>query len=152
MKQTLYMETTEVSSEKTAGEITSVLIRAGASQIATDYKSGKITGLRWTMSINGQDCMFAMPARVDPVFKIINGRRNYPRDYTVKDQAQAERVAWRQLLRWVQAQVAMIDCGMTQPMEVFFSYHINEATGRTVFEHFFEQKFKAIAPPSESAQ
>lgn len=150
MKQTLYMESTQISTERTAGEITSVLIRAGANQIATDYENGKIRGLRWTMRISGQDCMFAMPARVEPVFVIINGRRKASWDRVNKkaaDQEQAERVAWRQLLRWVQAQVAMIDCGMTQPMEVFFSYHINDSSGRTVFEHFFEQKFKAIAAP-----
>lgn len=144
-RQTLYMESTEISAERSAGEITSALIRAGANQIATDYDSGRIKGLRWTMLIAGQNIVFSMPARVEPIFKIINGRRAYPFDYENKDQLQAERVAWRQLLRWVQAQLAMIECGMTEAAEVFFPYM--QMGERTIFERFKEQEFKAIAPP-----
>ena len=50
MKSTLYMETTGIPAGKTAGEITDLLVRSGAKQIATDYNSGRIVGLRWVLS------------------------------------------------------------------------------------------------------
>jgi len=113
-RKTLFMETTQIDPQKTATEITAELVKAGATSINTDYKNGKVSGLRWVMRVSGRDVLFDMPARVDPVFKIINGRRSYPAGHRVQDQEQAERVAWRQLLRWVQAQLAMIDTGMVQ--------------------------------------
>ena len=150
MKSTLYMETTGIPAGKTAGEITDLLVRSGAKQIATDYNSGRVVGLRWVLSVpGGGDQVFAMPARVDPVFKKINGRRQYNRmSNAVKDREQAERVAWRQLLRWVQAQLAMIDCGMAEASEVFFPY-LQTSTGSTVYELFRGQGFKMIAAPEE---
>jgi hypothetical protein len=37
MKPTLYMETTGIPAGKTVGEITDLLVRSGAKQIATGY-------------------------------------------------------------------------------------------------------------------
>lgn len=148
-KKTLFMETTEVPAERTASEISAVLIQAGATQIATDYENGKITGLRWMMRVAGRDLMFAMPARVEPVFRILNGRRDkwgqYSREtMATKDREQAERVAWRQLLRWVQAQLAMIECGMTEASEVFFPY-MQMQSGNTIYELFKASEFKQLS-------
>ena len=67
----------------------------------------------------------------------------------VRIRAQAERVGWRQLLRWVQAQLAMIEVGMAQRAEVFMPY-IQQADGRTFFE-YFEAKQLAL-PPGEGIQ
>jgi hypothetical protein len=135
-KRTLYMETTEIAAEKTAGEIISALVTAGATQVNTEYEAGKITGLRWIMRINGQDMLFAMPARVEPVYQILYSR---VKDRWGIDKAKirekAVRVAWRQLLRWVQAQLAMVECGMAETSEVFFPY-IQTGMGQSLFEAF----------------
>lgn len=135
--KTLFMETTEVPHEKTAGEIISLLVQSGARQIGMDYDQGKLTGLKFVLEVRpGFPRPFALPARVEPVFKILNGRRKYTYDRTsnaTKDRLQAERVAWRQLLRWVQAQVAMIQTGMVEPAEVFLPYAMAD-DGRTFWE------------------
>jgi hypothetical protein len=148
-KKTLFMETTEVPAERTAAEISSVLIRAGATQIATDYEAGKITGLRWTMRATGRDLLFAMPARVDPIYKILYDRSSSSWSVDkAKLREKAQRVAWRQLLRWVQAQLAMIECGMTEASEVFFPY-IQTPSGDTVYELFRGQGFKMLPAPEK---
>ena len=144
-KKTLYMETTTVPVSRTAAEITALLVRAGATRLETEYSEGKITGLRWVINVSGAGLLFSMPARVSPIFQIL--RKRYPRIPTRALQEQSERVAWRQLLRWVQSQVAMIECGMTDSSEVFFPYLTNRETGKTVYSVFVEQKFKMIAPP-----
>ncbi len=153
MKKTLYMETTEVEAARTAGEISAELIKAGATQIATSYDQGRVTGLRWTMRVNGMDAVFDMPARVDPIYKILAGRNRKTwlsdRD-KVACHAKAERVAWRQLLRWVQAQNALIETGMVQPMEVFTAYWIPPGQSQTLFSAMMEQQFKALPAPEAS--
>jgi len=142
----LYMETTKIAAERTAGEIQQLLAQAGASQIVTEYGSAReITGLRWTMELHGQTIPFAMPVRVQPVYEALR-KRISPRNRAKKEdqvQDQAKRVAWRQLLRWVQAQLAMIETGMVRPEEVFMPY-IEIAPGRTMFQQLTETKFKAL--------
>lgn len=144
-RKTLYMETTQIEPQKTAGEIISELVKAGASSVNTDYQDGRICGLRWIMRLCGGDVLFSMPVRTEPIFALINGRRSYPSSYRICDREQAERVAWRQLLRWVQAQLAMIDTGMVTTQEVFLPYIVvNADTNQTLFQKFEESRFKMI--------
>lgn len=146
------METTSISPEKTAGEITSVLVVGGARQIATEYDGGKIKALRWVMRVGANDVLFSMPARIEPLYRIFMKRRGSSTLWRSQDgkpinldlYEKAERVAWRQLLRWVQAQVAMIDTGMVQPGEVFLAYMVETSSGRTLFEHMMDTKFKLL--------
>lgn len=155
-KKTLFMETTEVPAERTAAEVSAQLINAGATQIATSYDKGKVIGLRWTMKVNGQDALFEMPARVEPVYEIFVKRKGYSKGRNSQGElhfpdlfAKAERVAWRQLLRWVQAQNAMLDVGMVQPMEVFTAYWIPPGQNQTLFQTMMDQQFKALPAPEK---
>jgi hypothetical protein len=137
MARNLYMGTTKIDAQKTAGEIIAELVKAGATSINTDYKNGVISGLRWVMKVNGHNAVFDMPVRVEPIAKLI------------RDRDQAVRVAWRQLLRWVQAQNAMIQTGMVQASEVFFAYHVPAGDDRTLFQIAIESQFKALPAPQK---
>ena len=140
------METTEISADKTAAEITSLLVKSGAREIALEYGvGGKLEGLRFALVVEQITVTFALPVRTEPVFQTINHRRKGNRQSTAaKDRAQAERVAWRQLLRWVQAQLAMIDTGMVQAHEVFLPYLIHAGTGQTLFEYLQRDGLKQL--------
>jgi hypothetical protein len=151
------METTQVSPLKTAGEITELLVRARATQIATEYDSGRISGLRFIIPAAGKHYCYELPVRVDPVFKLLNGRR--PKDtwrrgnqaeWADKDHEQAERVAWRQLLRWIQAQLAMIEVGMVAADEVFLPY-LQSQDGRSMYQLFAANEFKMLSAPEKEA-
>ena len=65
-KQTLYMETTGIDAQRTAGEVISELVSAGANQIATTYDQGRVIGLRWVMKVNGIDQLFEMQPASSP--------------------------------------------------------------------------------------
>lgn len=151
----LYMETTEISAERTAGEITSLLVASGARQVAMEYgDGGKIIGMNFILLIHGLPYPFKMPVRTEAVQKIFKQRRVQSMkfrasEFEAKDREQAERVAWRQLLRWVQAQMAMVDAGMVQAREVFAPYLL-EPSGRTLFEFLEETRFKALPPGKEA--
>lgn len=148
--QTLHMETTEISPGKTCGEIISCLVLAGAAEINQTFTEGKISGIRWIMRIHQDNVVFEMPVRVEPVFKLLNSRHQSSwerRDKAAKDREQAERVAWRQLLRWIQAQVAMIQTGMVEAGEVFMPYMFDPVKNQTLFQTMVEQRFKALPVP-----
>jgi hypothetical protein len=149
-KQTLFMETTEVPAERTAAEISSLLMQAGATQIATDCEGGWIVGLRWTMRIDGMELMFGMPARVKPLYELFAQRKGWGRPYGADGKPtdpqlwlKATRVGWRQLFRWTQAQVAMIDTGMVKVQEVFLPYWRPDGA-KSLFEMMENSKFKAL--------
>jgi hypothetical protein len=146
-KKPIYMETTEIAAERTAAEVSSVLVQAGATSVSVRYDGGHIIGMSWTMRVGSVELPFSMPARIEPVYQVLLKRRaGFVDNQTkVRIRAQAERVAWRQLLRWVQAQLAMIEVGMVQRAEVFMPY-IQQADGSTFFE-FFESKQLTLPAP-----
>jgi hypothetical protein len=131
----LYMESTKISAERTAHEISNILIQAGASAIRHDVKEKKICGLSFTLEIKGDQVPFTLPVRIEPIFRYLQKRispRNRDRNKPAQ-LLQAERVAWRQLLRWIQAQVALIDTGMVKADEVFLPY-IQTGVNETLYE------------------
>ena len=137
-KQTIFMGTTSISAEKTAAEIMAVLVASGARQIASDFDAqGKISGMRFVVESRGQPVAFALPVRVEPLLQHLRG-----------DRAQAERVAWRQLYRWAQAQLALIEVGMVMPEEVYTPYAL-QSDGRTLYEALSAGNFKQLAAPAE---
>jgi hypothetical protein len=54
---------------------------------------------------------------------------------------QAYRLAWRNILDWVQAQMALLDIGMAKMEEVFLPYVINRE-GKTLFEYYEHRGFQ----------
>lgn len=136
MSKTIFMETTEVSSEKTAGELSQLLMSAGASKIMTDCENGATCGLTFGMKIGEQEMGFRLPIRVEPIFQMLKKRRGrWTRGCEQRDREQAVRIAWRQAYRWAQAQIAMIQTGMVKTDEVFMPYVLTRG-GRTLYESF----------------
>jgi len=132
----IFMGTTSISPEKTVAEITVVLVKSGARQIATDYgPNGKLQGLRFVIEANGCSLGFSLPVRTEALLRRIGNRD------------QAERVAWRQLLRWTQAQLAMIDVGMVRADEVYAPYMLTP-DGRTLYNLLTESKYRALPAPA----
>jgi hypothetical protein len=130
------METTKISAERTAQEITGLLAEAGATAVLTEYnKDRKISGLSFKLQIGDREVPFSLPARIEPVFKYLQRKRSpiFRIRKEQEDRIQAERVAWRQLLRWIQAQLAMIDTGMVGAGEVFLPY-LQTAPNQTLYQ------------------
>ena len=136
-KKSLYMGTTKISAQQTVGELVGELVKAGALSVNTDYQRGQVTGIKWVMKVNGIETLFDMPARVEPLLRLI------------RDLDQARRTAWRQLLRWVQAQNALIDVGMVQPAEVYYAFVVPPGSNQTLFELALQTQFKQLAAPVE---
>ena len=151
-KKTPVMGTTEVPASRTIAQITQVLVEAGARAVSQQYDQGKPTGLQWVMVHNGIPGSYTIPARVDPVYQFLRKQRRgalYQADID-RLKAQAERVAWRQLLRWVEAQVALAQIGMVDLAEPFSPY-LTDENGQTMWQYLSTTRFKALPAP-ESAK
>lgn len=140
----MYLETTEVPPTKSAQELEECLVSAGARQIQRSYNEGKLTGLEWVFIVEGNPVRFVMPVRTKKILQILRQKtRNSPKPGVLE--SKAEKIAWRQLFRWTQAQCAMIETGMAEPSEPFVSYAMDQ-NGQTLFQAFKSQQ-KLLAAP-----
>jgi hypothetical protein len=128
-------------------ELQQTLGSHGAKQISYDYSDdGKVEGLRFVIKVNNHFIPIKLPARVEKaqaVLKkqwdegVISHKRGKENTYGYD---QAYRVAWRNILDWVQAQMALLEIGMAKMEEVFLPY-MQDRQGVTFFERMEKQDF-----------
>jgi hypothetical protein len=117
--------TTSIAAGKTIGQITFLLVAKRASAINIDYVGGKATALTFVIRVGDNMISFRMQPNVEGVRMKLRNR----------DVAQAERVAWRILLRWVEAQMAMVESTQAELGQVFLPYAVS-ANGSTMWQVF----------------
>lgn len=134
--------TTTVSAERTAGQIIAKLAKAGASQVLTDYTDGHPTGLAFALPTPTGLRRYRLPVDVVAVFRVLEKQRDVPARYSTPDQA--ERVAWRIMKDWIEAQLAIIETQMVTLDQVFLPYMLMGGE-RTVYDLFLEHQL-ALGP------
>ncbi|MDQ3917194.1 MAG: hypothetical protein M3348_01715 [Acidobacteriota bacterium] len=132
--------TTEVEPTKTAGEIIGILAAKGAQSIMIDYRQGEPTGIAFKIAVRGRDVGFRLPCNVEGAYKAMQRMNIAPR---FKEEGQAKRTAWRILKNWVEAQMAIIECGQAEMAEVFLAYAITE-TGQTLFQRYTQDPTRML--------
>lgn len=122
--------TTKVDVYATLGAIQGQLVKHGAKKIMQDYDGdGHITALSFMVDTPAGPRGIRLPANVDAVHAVLHRQK-------VKcDREQAERVAWRILKDWVEAQMAILESEMVQMDEIFLPYMVNQR-GQTLFESY----------------
>lgn len=120
--------TTTVTAQRTAGEVQSILGKAGASTVATTYDSGRPSGVSFVLDSPAGRAGYTLPVKVDGVRRALD-RHAPPR---FRSAAQAERVAWRIAKDWLEAQLALVEAGMAELAEVMLPYQVT-GDGRTVY-------------------
>lgn len=135
----VFMENTEVTDARTASEIQALLAEKGATSIQVDYLNGRVEGLSFCFTVDGRSVPFRLPCRWHGIVKMFTriGKRVKKND---SYENWGRRVAWRQILRWVQAQLALIETEMVRTEEVFLPYAILPSQ-KTIYEMFAETKF-----------
>jgi hypothetical protein len=151
MPKRIFMETTSISASKTVSEITTKLVEAGARQISHSYSpEGDVSGVCFSVPVGGHLVSYALPANIDPIESALRKKRVSVRDRQAIRQ-QAVRVAWRQILRWVEAQLALIQTGMVTVDQVFLPY-AQAPNGQTFYEAFLESGIKMLSAAENNAQ
>lgn len=122
--------TTKVDVYTTLGAIQGQLVKHGAKMIMQDYDDeGHIAALSFLIDTPAGARGIRLPANVDAVHAVLTRQK-------VKcDREQAERVAWRIVKDWVEAQMAILESEMVQMDEIFLPYMIN-GQGQTLFQAY----------------
>lgn len=122
--------TTKVDVYTTLGAIQGQLVKHGAKRIMQDYDDqGHITSLSFLIDTPHGLRAISLPANTEAVMAVLKKQK-------VKcDREQAERVAWRIVKDWVEAQMAILESEMVQMDEIFLPYMINNS-GQTFFQAY----------------
>ena len=137
----LFMETTKKEPEQTSAEIELLLSRYELTRFMKDYQDGEVIGCYFMLKIRGKDVPIKLPVRWQPI--IAKAERGETKYIKPDDAQQAKRVAWRQVYRWIESQLALVDLEMVEIAEVFLPYMmINKK--QTLFQHMAENGMKLL--------
>lgn len=133
--------TTTVDSYKTVAEIEYILMKHNAKTVLKNYENESIVGLSFLIDTGSQQIPVKMPVKIDECLLVLqNEKKKNPKKQIKATRDQAERVAWRILKDWLEAQMALLDIEMVRFEEIFLPY-IETSNGQTVFEIIKEKQF-----------
>src|ERR671932_1715919 len=127
-------------------ELQQTLGTHGAKQISFDYgDDGKVHGVQFVIKVHDRFLPIKLPARIEKAQAVLE--RQYKSGVIkshigtkVYSYEQGYRVAWRNILDWVQAQMALLEIGMVKMEEVFLPY-MQDREGITLFDRMQERGF-----------
>ncbi len=132
--------TTGIQVEKTAAEIQAKLGRAGAQAVMCEYENEIVTHISFRIKTTHGLINFRLPANADGVLRAMQ-KAKLSASKCTKEQAQ--RVAWRIVKDWVEAQLAIIEAEMATLTEVFLPY-AQQPNGKTVYNNLLEGGFPSL--------
>jgi hypothetical protein len=140
--------TTQISAEKTVTEIQSMLAKAKAQAIMTEYDpEGVLSALSFRIMTGAGVMTFRLPAKVQKIYQVIvRDRRIAPK---LRTREQAARVAWRIMKDWLEAQLAIVTAEMVDLEQVFLPY-AQGPDGVTLYESLKDRRFSGLALPDSS--
>lgn len=132
--------TTTIEVHKTLGEIQKTLVTHGARKIMYDYDDNShVQSLCFSITTADGDKGIKLPANVPAIFEVLKQQKKAGKIKTNPDYDQAERVAWRIVKDWVEAQMAILEAQMVQIDEIFLPYMINKS-GQTFFQAYKQKQ------------
>lgn len=138
---------TKIGATRTVAEMQTMLSRQGATRIAVDYDDGRPTGLTFSLTTPHGPRLFSLPVDVDAMERLLLAEMNAGRLADSKTIAklkktpreQAERVAWRVVKDWLEAQLALVQTQMAAIDQVLLPYlHVDEQ--RTLYAAYVERE------------
>lgn len=129
--------TTKVGPERTIAEIQKLLVEGAATSIRTDYEDGRPAAVTFTIDTAFGRRTFRLPVAAERVQAVLLRQRVEPRFSTLEH---AERVAWRIVKDWLEAQVAIIETEMVTLDQVMLPYMHDALAGRTFYEAYRDQQ------------
>jgi hypothetical protein len=141
MKRSIHRYTTTISARSTIAEITEMLAEAKATAILTDLENGHPIAISFRVQTSFGLMTFRLPGQIKEVHQILARSRGIPP--RLRTPEQAERVAWRIIRDWLEAQLAMIQAGLVVIEQVFLPY-AQWHDGTTLYEKLKEQRFAGL--------
>jgi hypothetical protein len=134
MKMAIKNYTTTINVNKTIEEIQGILSKHGATAIMTEYDNGNVTGLSFKIMTPRGELGIRLPSNTDRVLQVLKKQKK--NNTKVKNTfEQANKVAWRIIKDWIDAQMAILETEMVEMEEIFLPYMINN-DGQTLYQAF----------------
>jgi hypothetical protein len=138
--------TSDVSADKSVLHIEKKLAMSKANKIMKIFDwFGNIEGIAFIISINGNDVLFRLPARIDRVEKVLMKKYKRPAKNTariVKDQA--SKTAWKLLAEWVDIQLSLVELDQADLVEVFMPYIYDFNKNQSLFDKMKKSNFSLL--------
>lgn len=133
--------TTTIDAFKTVSEIEYILVKHKAKSVMKNYEGESISGLSFLVDTGAVRVPIRLPVKVDECLEVLKReKKNSPKSNIKATREQAERVAWRILKDWVEAQMALLDIEMVRLEEIFLPY-IEMRNGQTIYEQLEKRQF-----------
>lgn len=141
-----YMYSTGIDVDKSSAQMNQVLSRVGATHIVTEYDPAthEAIGVYFVISMDGKRASFSIPIKWENVQKAMI-KSKVQKQFLYEEQY--KRVAWRVALRWVEAQVALIQSGGAETAEAFMGYAVVDNKGTTLYQQLKGTGFKQLPAP-----
>jgi hypothetical protein len=145
--------TTTIPVEKTISEIEKMLSQSGAAKILKEYDdTGNVISISFTIMTESGELPFKLPMNGAAVLQVLKDqsgtykRTTYGQKRVVPkskaNREQADRVGWRIIKDWLEAQLALFFLQMVKIEEIFLPYMYNDRTGKTMFQILEQKNFK----------
>lgn len=140
--------TTQISANKTVGEMQAALAAAGAGRISVDYEGASPVALSFMLATPHGPRHFTLPVNVDAMHRLLvaqdrAGKLRGGTKATRSSREQAERVAWRVMKDWLLAQLALVETEMAGLDQVMLPYLQIDEAGRTLYASYREREAAA---------
>lgn len=137
--------TTTVPASRTMGQIQGLLVEAGARSINTEYDEvGRALGIAFHIQTAHGMRQYVLPVRSERVEAVLRRDRVQARFQTPEH---AEKVAWRIVKDWLEAQLAIISTEMVTLDQVMLPY-MSDGRGNTVYDPYLNQQLALPAGDS----
>ncbi len=138
--------TTEVPVIRTLAQIEDALAKGGASSVTKKYDdNGMPIAVEFEIQTKFGVRSIRLPANVQAIYYILAGDGYQNETNKARLQQRANKIAWRIILRWVQAQMAIIQTEMVDLSEVLLPYMITSGN-KTMYQELVDRQLLLPAP------
>jgi hypothetical protein len=134
--------TTTIQAAQTVAEMQTLLAEHGARRISVDYDdSGVPCALDFVLITPHGQRSFSLPASVDRMEQLLKreddaGRLKSGSKAVRTSRAQAERVAWRVMKTWLEAQLALVAAEMIDVDQALLAFLQVDEAGTTLYQAY----------------
>ena len=132
--------TTTIDPLKTQSEIERILVKHNAKSIMKNYDGEYVTSMSFLIDNGINQVPVKMPVKAAECLRVLEKEKAAGGKNIKATRVQAERVAWRILKDWLEAQMALLDVNMVSLQEIFLPYIVDQS-GQTVYEKLEQRNF-----------
>ena len=153
--------TTKIAAAQTVAEMQALLAEHGARRISVDYETNEEgaavpSSLDLVLETPHGPRGFSLPADAGRMQRLLQaedraGRLKSGSKAERTSRAQAERVAWRVMKTWLEAQLALVAAQMIDIDQALLAFLQVGQSGETLYEVYKERESAALQLPAGSA-